>query len=111
MLACSNIVIFAFIAAEDIGEVDYIRKKSYKNLVYFSGLLMIFSGILLFISMRHNLTKNFGQRGKDSAEMQVWIGYFPIKFFMTVLMTPFVDRIAKIIFLGVSSKSSSLSSS
>ncbi len=109
MLACSNIAIFALFPAEDIGDLAFIRTKTYKNLVYFSGLVMIFSGILLLLVMRQNFTRSFGQRGKDSTEMQVWVGYFPIKFFLTITTTPFIDRIIKIFVLGIASKASSLS--
>ena len=72
---------------------------------------MIFSGILLLLVMRQNLSRSFGQRGKDSQEMQVWVGYFPIKFFLTITTTPFIDRIIKIYVLGISSNASSLSAS
>jgi hypothetical protein len=43
--------------------------------------------------------------------MQVWVGYFPIKFFLTIATTPFIDRLIKIYVLGISSKASSLSAS
>ena len=43
--------------------------------------------------------------------MQVWVGYFPLKFFLTITTTPFIDQIIKIYALGIEFNASSLSAS
>jgi hypothetical protein len=104
MLACSNIFIMAMIPAEDIGDISYLRTKLYKNLVYFSGLIMIFSGIPLLMIMRSKLSKIIiPQRlSKDTPDIQSWVNYFPIKFVLTITLTPFLDRLIKLFVNGIS---------
>ncbi len=68
----------------DLKQYDFYTSDSFKKLNHICGLIMIFSGILLIYSMK---------RKYASPEEKVWISFFPIKFIMSISVTPFTVRV------------------
>lgn len=89
----------------DIVEYDFYRSKLYKMLGHYSGLLMIFSGIVIMILMRRQLEREHAHT--QTADLNAWLKHFTYKFFLGVLITPFVDRIARLINFGVATSTPS----
>jgi hypothetical protein len=55
MLSASHIVTLALISPEDIGDVLMFRNKTYRSVVHWAGLLMIFSGAILVLLMKQSM--------------------------------------------------------
>jgi cytochrome c biogenesis protein CcdA len=85
----------------DIVDHDFYRSKEYKLLGHYSGLLMIFSGIVCMVLIRRQLEREHAH--SQTKELNQWLRHFSLKFFLGVLLTPFVDRIVRIVNFGVSS--------
>ena len=58
MITATNVVISVIIGPEEIGDVLVLRDKTYRNLIHWSGLLMIFSGAILVLIMKQNMGKD-----------------------------------------------------
>ena len=97
MMVGSSIAL-AVVMGPDIVDLEMYRDKRYKGLQHYSGVLMIFSGVLLIMMMKQTLENEHS--GRMSKELQEWVSHYPLVFFMTLALTPLFDRLIRLCVLG-----------
>ena len=80
MIVASTIVLNALF---DFRQWEFYYDDKFKSLNNTCGFIMIISGILLLFVMKRNY---------PTEQERVWIAYFPLKFFLSVTVTPFMVR-------------------
>ena len=100
----ASTIVLAVALGTDIADQDFYKSKKFRSLYHYSGVAMIFSGVILIVLTKSHLENEHS--GSQSKDLKEWIAHYPYKFMMGMTLTPLFDRLIRFVVLGPSQTSS-----